>query len=51
MRNKEKFFCKDLKDIQMIDGVEYLRVFRFENKRECLVKKDSLRKTVEPKKI
>ena len=51
MRNKEKFFCKDLKDIQMIDGIEYLKVFRFDTKRECLVKKESLRKVTEPKKI
>ena len=49
MRNKEKFFCKDLKNIQMIDGIEYLRVFRFDTKRECLVKKESLRKVAEPK--
>lgn len=49
MRNKEKFFCRDLKDIQIIDGIEYLRVFRFDSKRECLVKKDALRKVAEPK--
>ena len=28
LRNKEKFYCKDTKAIQLIDGVEYLRVFR-----------------------
>jgi hypothetical protein len=49
MRNKEKFFCKNLKDIQKIDGVDYLRVFRMESKRECLVKLDSLRKISETK--
>ena len=49
MRNKEKFFCKNLKDIQKIDGIEYLKVFRFDTKRECLVKKESLRKIAEPK--
>jgi hypothetical protein len=49
VRNKkEKFFCKNLKDIQMIDGIEYLKVFRFDTKRECLVKKESLRKVAEP---
>lgn len=49
MRNKEKFFCKNLKDIQKIDGVDYLRVFRMETQRECLVKLDSLRKISEIK--
>jgi hypothetical protein len=49
MRNKEKFFCKNLKDIQKIDGVDYLRVFRMETQRECLVKLDSLRKIPETK--
>ena len=47
----EKFFCNNTKDVRMIDGIEYLRVFRFDTKRECLVKKDSLRKVAEPKKI
>ena len=49
MRNKEKFFCKNLKDIQKIDGVDYLRVFRIGTQRECLVKLDSLRKIPEIK--
>jgi hypothetical protein len=49
LRNKEKFYCKNLKDIQLIDGVEYLRVFRLGTSRDCLVKKDSLRKVAEPK--
>ena len=49
MRNKEKFFCKNLKDIQKIDGVDYLRVFRMGTQRECLVKLDSLRKIPETK--
>ncbi len=47
----EKFFCNNTKDVRMIDGIEYLRVFRFDTKRECLVKKDSLRKVSEPKKV
>jgi hypothetical protein len=49
MRNKEKFFCKNLKDIQKIDGVEYIRVFRLGTQRDCLVKLDSLRKIPEIK--
>ena len=49
IRNREKFYCKDLKDIQSIDGVEYLRVFRMGTQRDCLVKKESLKKIPEPK--
>jgi hypothetical protein len=49
VRNKEKFSCKDLKDIQVIDGIEYLRVVRQSTNHECLIKKDLLRKVVESK--
>ena len=49
VRNKEKFFCKNTKDIQQIDGVDYLRVFRMGPQRDCLVKLDSLRKIPEQK--
>lgn len=49
LRNKEKFYCKNTKDIQMIDGVEYIRVFRLGTQRDCLVKKESLKKIPEPK--
>jgi hypothetical protein len=49
VRNREKFFCKNLKDIQKIDGVDYLRVFRMGTQRDCLVKLDSLRKIPEQK--
>ena len=47
--NKEKFYCTNLKDVRMIDGVEYLRVFRIGTQRDCLVKKDSLKKIPEKK--
>jgi hypothetical protein len=47
--NKEKFFCSNLKDIRVIDGIEYMRVFKFGTQRDCLIKKDSLRKIAEPK--
>ena len=43
-RNKEKFECRDLNDVRMIDGIEYLRVFKFGTQRDCLVRKDQLRK-------
>ena len=49
LRNREKFYCKDTKDIQLIDGVEYIRVSRLGTQRDCLVKKESLRKIPEPK--
>lgn len=42
--NKEKFTCPDVKDVRLIEGVEYLRVFKFGTQREVLVKKDSLKK-------
>jgi hypothetical protein len=45
--NKEKFQCHNTKDIQIIDGIEYLRVFKYGTQRDCLVKKDSLKKVVE----
>jgi hypothetical protein len=43
-RNHEKFECRDLKDIRVIDGIEYLRVFRLGTQRDCLIKKDQLKK-------
>ena len=42
--NKERFVCPDPTNIRVIDGVEYLRVLRESNRRECLVRRDSLRK-------
>jgi hypothetical protein len=50
IRNRERFYCKNIKDIQQIDGVDYLRVFRMGTQRDCLVKKDILKKIAEPKK-
>jgi hypothetical protein len=47
MRNREKFLCKNLKDVQVIDGTEYLRVVRHGPQHECLIKKDLLRKIKE----
>lgn len=49
LRNSDKFYCTDLKDVRMIDGVEYLRVFRMGTTRDCLVKKESLRRVPEKK--
>lgn len=47
--NKEKFYCTNIKDVRTIDGVEYLRVFRMGTQRDCLIKKDSLKKIPENK--
>ena len=49
MLNKEKFYCTDIKDIRVIDGVEYLRVFRMGTQRDVLVKRDTLKKVPEMK--
>lgn len=43
IRNKDKFYCKNTKDIMLIDGVEYIKVFQVINNRECLVNKNFLR--------
>jgi len=43
-RNHERFECRDLKDVKIIDGIEYLRVFRLGTQRDCLVRRDQLKK-------
>lgn len=44
--NKEKFTCnaKALQDVRVIDGIEYIRVFKFGTQREVLIRKDSVKK-------
>lgn len=49
--NHERFKCNDVRDVQIIDGVEYLKVNRLGNDRILLMRKDSLKKVVEPKKL
>lgn len=49
IRNKERFYCKDVKDVMVIDGAEYLKVFQAGNNRECLVNKQYLRKVEKTK--
>lgn len=46
--NKEKFECSviDLKKPEVIEGVEYLRVMKPDNKRVMLMRKDALKKVV-----
>lgn len=43
-RNRERFECQNLKDVKIIDGIEYLRVFRVGTQRDCLVRRDQLKK-------
>lgn len=42
--NREKFVCLDLKDIQVIDGIEYLKVQKYGSTRTILMRKDALKK-------
>jgi len=43
-RNHERFECRNLQDVKIIDGIEYLRVFRLGTQRDCLVRRDQLKK-------
>ena len=40
--NSERVVCKDLKDIQVIDGIEYLLVSKTIQDRKFLMRKDAL---------
>ena len=42
--NKERFICPNPNDVRLIDGIEYIRVLREVNRRECLIRRDSLKK-------
>jgi hypothetical protein len=48
--NHEKFCCNNVRDVEVIDGVEYLKVRRYGHERTVLMKKDSLKKLDEQKK-
>lgn len=45
--NHERFVCVDIRDIQVIDGVQYLKVHRQGNDRIMLVRKDALKKVTQ----
>ena len=47
VRNRERFSCKNLKDIHVIEGIEYLKVVRHGTSHECLIKKDLLKQIKE----
>jgi hypothetical protein len=42
--NKEKFEASGKKEVKVIDGVEYYKLYKHGTKREVLVRKDFLKK-------
>jgi len=42
--NGEQFVCENIKEVQLIDGVEYIVVHRLNNDRNFLMRKDILEK-------
>jgi len=42
--NKEKFTCTNRNDVTVIEGIEYLRVFKFGTQKDVLVRKDYLKR-------
>ena len=46
----ERVICDDVRQVQIIDGVEFLQVRRQNEQRHFLMRKDSLQKIVEKKK-
>lgn len=43
-RNLDKFECPNTKDVIVIEGIEYIRVFKLGTNRDCLMRKDQLKK-------
>lgn len=46
----ERVICDDVRQVQTIDGVEFLQVRRQHEQRQFLMRKDSLQKIVDKKK-
>jgi len=44
MYNKEKFLGTGKKDTKFIDGVEYVKLYKFGTKQEVFVRKDFLKR-------
>ena len=42
--NSEEWFCKDYTDVKTIDGIDYIKVYKPEQPRVLLMRKDALRK-------
>ncbi len=45
--NGEKFVCDDFRQVEVIDGVEYLLVRRYGSDRKFLMRKEALEKVKE----
>ncbi len=43
-RNGEQVICDNVRDVQVIDGIEYLIVHKKENPRPFMMRKDALKK-------
>ena len=48
--NRERVECDNVRDVEVIDGVEYLRVRKPNTARQFLMRKDSLEK-IKPKEL
>lgn len=46
----ERFICDDMRSVQVIDGVEYLSVYRPSNPRVVLIRKDALKRIPQDRK-
>lgn len=42
--NRERFECDNVRDIEVIDGIEYLRVRKPNTARQLLIRRDTLEK-------
>lgn len=42
--NREQYICDNVKEVQTIDGIEYLEVYKKDSKRKFLFRKDVLKK-------
>ena len=45
--NNDKFICDDTRQVQNIDGIEYIIVHKPDNKRPFLMRKDALERVKE----
>jgi hypothetical protein len=43
-RSNEKFVCDNVRDVRVIEGIEYLQVHRLDNPRNFLMRRDALEK-------
>ena len=48
--NRDRYECDNVRDVEVIDGIEYLRVRKPNTQRQFLIRKDSLEK-VKPKEL